>query len=98
MKLKIACLLSVVLLTACADYTLLQTENKFDSGRTFATNYYSFDHPFTEKAEAQVAARAKYLCEQDKKVAVKTERACSLKTCNTNYQCMDSEKAKQFAP
>lgn len=86
-----------MLLTACAsDYTLLDMDNV--ASRPFETNYYSFDHANTEKAELAVRARAQELCGQRKKLAVRTESACTLKSCLTSYQCMDAEKAKAFAP
>ncbi len=97
MKFKVLLPLCATLLTACADYTLLQTDNYNEAG-FLNSNYYSFDHPNTEKAESEVRARAEFLCGQYKKVAVKTGGACTLKFCMTSYQCMGAEKAKEFAP
>lgn len=97
MKPKTFPLFLVVLLAACAsDYTLLQTDDQ--NVRAQQTNYYAFNHAFTDKAEAAVRAKAEELCAKRKLVAVRTSRACTLKSCMTNYQCMETEAAKSYAP
>lgn len=64
------------------------------AGQQFATynsdtNYLTFNHPFTDKAAAEVASAADKLCRQRKQVAIQTTKACSLTQCTTHYQCMD---------
>lgn len=89
--------LSAALLAGCAsDYTQLTTDDQ--NVRTQQTNYYAFSHAFTDKAEAAVRAKAEELCAKRKLVAVRTSHACTLKSCTTNYQCMDAEVAKSYAP
>ena len=90
-------LLLAVLLAGCAsDYTLLQTDDQF--AHTRQTNYYAFNHAVTDQAEAAVRTKAEALCARHSLVAVRTSRACSLKSCRANYQCMDAEAAKSYAP
>ena len=97
MKPKTFPLLLAVLLAGCAsDYTLLTTDDQL--AHTRQTNYYAFNHAFTDQAEAAVRTKAEALCAQHSLVAVRTSRACSLKSCRANYQCMDAEAAKSYAP
>ena len=101
MKTKTVPLLLAVSLAAslagCAsDYTLLTTDDQ--NVRTQQTNYYAFNHAFSDKAEAAVRVKAEELCAKRKLVAVRTSRACTLKSCTTNYQCMDAAAAKSYAP
>ncbi|WP_291990974.1 hypothetical protein [Candidatus Accumulibacter sp. ACC007] len=74
-------LLLVLLLSACSDNLLLSYGDD--------TNFLLFDHPNSEKAIADVRARAEGLCAERKQQATKTESVCSLDNCTTNYQCMD---------
>lgn len=69
------------LLSGCADNLLV--------GFGEDTNYLTFDHPNSDKAIADVRSRAERLCQQRKQVAIKTQSACSLTKCATNYQCVD---------
>ena len=97
MKSKILFLPLAVLLAGCAsEYTLLTTDDQ--NVRTQQTNHYAFNHAFTDKAETAVRAKADELCAKRKLVAVRTSRACTLKSCMTNYQCMEAETAKTYAP
>ena len=90
-------LLFAVLLAGCAsDYTQLTTDDQ--NARTQQTNFYAFNHAFTDKAETAVRLRAEELCAKRKLAAVRTSRACTLKSCMSNYQCMDAEAAKSYAP
>lgn len=97
MKPKTLPLLLATLVAGCApDYTLLQTDDQNAGAQQ--TNYYAFNHAFSDQAETAARAKADMLCAKRKLVAVKTSRACSLKSCRTNYQCMDAEAAKSYAP
>ncbi len=92
----LAAFLAAFLASCASDYTLLTTDDQ--NVRTQQTNYYAFNHAFTDKAEAAVRAKAEELCAKRKLLAVRTSRACTLKSCMTNYQCMDAEAAKSYAP
>ena len=51
------------------------------------------------KAESdveQVRARAERLCSYQKRIAVQTERACTLEKCLTNYQCVTPKDVKTY--
>ncbi|HMA08189.1 MAG TPA: hypothetical protein VKP68_10010 [Ramlibacter sp.] len=71
----------VLLLAGCADYQLASHGQD--------VNFVSFQHPFTDKAAADVLASAKRLCLKRGKVAIQTSNACSLEQCTTYYQCVD---------
>lgn len=94
--LLLAALLATMLAACASDYTLLTTDDQ--NVRTQQTNYYAFNHVFTDKAEVAVRAKAEELCAKRKLVAVMTSHACTLKSCTTNYQCMDAAAAKSYAP
>ena len=83
----IACL-SAVLLAGCVDYQIVFSDPE--------ENYLSFNHPFTDKAIAEVQAKANQLCEQRKKEAVQTTKSCSLTKCTTNYQCVKKEDITKY--
>ncbi len=74
-------LLLVLLLSGCSDNLLLSYGDD--------TNFLLFDHPNSEKAIANVRARAEKLCAGRQQLAIKTESACSLSSCTTSYQCTD---------
>jgi hypothetical protein len=59
-------------------------------------NFLAFNHPLTDKAIADVRARADRLCGQRKQVAIEASKACSLKECTTNYQCVDAADAAKY--
>jgi hypothetical protein len=71
----------VLFLTGCSGISIVAMEEK--------SNYITFEHPFTDEAEARVRGQAEGLCKQRKQAAMKTERTCSLTKCFTNYQCVD---------
>jgi len=81
-------LLLAFLLSSCADNLLV--------GFGEDTNYLTFDHPNSDKAIADVRSRAERLCQQRKQVAIKTQSACSLTKCATNYQCVDDAAVIQY--
>lgn len=62
------------------------------------TNYLTFNHPFNDRALAEVQSGAEKLCRQRKQVAIKTTERCSLSKCTTNYQCMDEADAVKYRP
>ena len=90
----ILALLLTGILTGCADNTLMWTDE--DQVRFLDTNYLSFDHDFTEKASEDVRIRAERLCGYRKRIAVQTERACTLNFCTTNYQCVTKKDVKAY--
>ena len=80
--------LTILLLAGCADYQLVA----YDTDE----NYLNFNHPFTDKAIAEVLARAEALCKQRKQVAIQTSKICSLTQCTTNYQCVDQSDVTKY--
>lgn len=81
--------LVLFLLAGCADTSMLVGYEKDE-------NFLSFNHPFTDKATAEVQARAERLCGLRKQVVIQTSRACSLEQCTTNFQCMDAVDAAKY--
>jgi hypothetical protein len=71
----------LLFLTGCSGISVVAMEDK--------SNYITFEHPFTDEAEARVRGQAEGMCRQRKQAAIKTERTCSLTKCFTNYQCVD---------
>jgi hypothetical protein len=86
-KLLIASL-TILLLAGCVDNQLL----------AYGTdeNYLNFNHAFTDKAIADVLARAERLCGQRKQVAIQTSKVCSLTQCTTNYQCVNQADVTKY--
>jgi hypothetical protein len=80
--------LTILLLAGCADNLLVSYSRD--------ENYLTFDHLFTDKAIADVLAKAEKLCGLRKQVAIQTSRACSLTKCATNYQCVDAADAVKY--
>jgi len=80
--------LTVLLLAGCADYQLVAYD--------YEENYLNFNHPFTDKAIAEVLARAETLCKQRKQVTIQTSKICSLTHCTTNYQCVDQSDVTKY--
>lgn len=80
--------LTVLLLAGCADYQLVAYD--------YEENYLNFNHPFTDKAIAEVLARAETLCKQRKQVVIQTSKICSLTQCTTNYQCVDQSDVTKY--
>jgi hypothetical protein len=85
--------LAILLLAGCADIQLF--DNQLVSYAT-DENYLNFNHPYTDKAVADVLARAERICGQRKQVAIQTSKVCSLTKCATNYQCVDAENVKKY--
>ncbi|SBT10049.1 conserved exported hypothetical protein [Candidatus Accumulibacter aalborgensis] len=84
----IRALLLTFLLSSCADNLLV--------GFGEDTNYLTFDHPYSEKAIADVRTRAERLCHQRKQEAIKTQSVCSLTNCATSYQCVDKANVIKY--
>jgi hypothetical protein len=80
--------LTILLLAGCVNNQLL----------AYGTdeNYLNFKHPFTDKAIAEVLAKAEALCGQRKQVAIQTSKVCSLTQCTTNYQCIDQADVTRY--
>ena len=85
----------VILLLAagCAQVTGRFSEGIIETARE--GNVVTFDHPFTDRAAADVEQRAEKACATKKKIAIQTSRACSLERCTTSYQCVDRADAKR---
>jgi len=61
-------------------------------------SYLTYDHAFTEAAAQAARTNAEKICAERRRVAVRTDTACSLKNCTTSYQCVDGferEKLQQ---
>jgi hypothetical protein len=71
----------VLFLSGCSGISIVAMDDK--------SNYITFEHPFTDEAEARVRVRGEQLCAQRKQAAIRTERTCSLSKCFTSYQCKD---------
>lgn len=82
-------------LAGCTD-NIMVLGNENGDPRFLETNFMSFEHPFTDKGEADVRARAERLCGYQKRQAVQTERACTLEKCVTNYQCVTPKDVKTY--
>lgn len=80
--------LAILLLTGCADNLILSY--------SVDENYITFDHAFTDKAVADVQARAEKLCGERQQMAIQTSRTCSLTKCATNYQCVDAADVVKY--
>lgn len=74
----------LALLAACADgYVAIANQEDFQS----------FEHPFTDEAEARVRRVAERNCGARNLVPVRHSRNCSLSKCFTTFQCVDKETA-----
>ena len=82
-------------LAGCTD-NIMVLGNENGDPRFLETNFMSFEHPFSDKGEADVRARAERLCGYQKRQAVQTERACTLEKCVTNYQCVTPKDVKTY--
>ena len=78
--------LAILLLARCVEYQLMSYNDD--------SNFLSFNHPFTDKAIAEVQAQAVKLCGERKQEAIQTTKSCSLSVCTTNFQCV--KKADVF--
>ena len=81
-------------LSACADTMVIGNES--GDPRFLDTNFLVFEHPFTDKGTAEARTRAERLCSQQKRLAIQTERACTLTQCTTSYQCVAPKDAKAY--
>jgi hypothetical protein len=71
------------------------TVTRYESGeRWLNAGFYIIEHPFTDDGTARAKAKAGQLCGDNQKIAVQSERACSLARCTTTYVCMKPENAK----
>mgnify|MGYP001267649450 CR=1 FL=1 len=87
----------MTLLTGCLLTQGGVVVSKHESGeRWLDSNFYTIEHPFTDAGEAAARSRAEQLCGQEKKLAVQSERACSLERCTTSYQCVKPKDAKEY--
>ena len=82
-------------LAACADHVMV-LGNESGDPRFLDTNFMSFEHPFSDEGNAAARARADRVCGQQKRLAVQTERACSMTRCTTHYQCVTPADAKAY--
>lgn len=87
-------LLAATGLSACVDTMIIGNES--GEPRFLDTNFLIIEHPFTDKATADAKARAERLCREQKRLAVQTERACTLTQCTTSYQCVAPADAKAY--
>ena len=64
------------------------------------SNRLSYEHQFTDAAADAVRKSAETQCPQRNRalVAVRTSHVCSIKTCTTQYTCMDKADAPAFRP
>ncbi len=85
--------LTILVLAGCADGQLF--DNQLVSYAT-DENYLNFNHPYTDKAVADVLARAERICGQRKQMAIQTSKTCSLTKCTTNYQCVDAKNVIKY--
>ena len=79
-------LLLAACLPGCTPYDLTVNQS----------NYFTFEHPFTDAAAEDARARAVKLCGGRKQVAIRSQNVCTLTLCTTTYQCMDKEDAEIF--
>lgn len=85
---------ALLLLTACGTPV---TQTLLTHRDTFDPNYISFEHDFTDAAEAEARRRAAAQCALKKRTAVETSRACSLSRCTVSFQCMTADEAAAYA-
>jgi hypothetical protein len=95
----IACpLLLAAALTGCAnllpDSDIKVISYKQSGERWLNASFYIIEHPFTEDGTTRAKARANQLCGESQRVAVQSERGCTLEKCTTNFVCMKQEDAK----
>lgn len=80
-------LLLFALLAGCAGESLVTVNQG---------NYITFEHPFTDRAAAEVRKKAEGMCADRKQAAVRSTNTCSLAKCFTSYLCMDKEEASTY--
>jgi hypothetical protein len=96
---RIACtLLLAGILSGCAnlfpgsDINVITYQSSGE--RWLNASFYLIEHPFTDDGAARAKARADQLCAENKRVAVQSERGCTLEQCTTQYVCMKPEDVK----
>lgn len=80
--------LVIFLLAGCTNYQIVADPKD--------ENYLSYDHPYTDEALAETLANARKICGQRKQVPIQTSNVCNIKTCATNYQCMDPKDVQKY--
>ena len=80
--------LIAALLSGCTDYQVVADPKD--------QNYLSYDHPYTDEGAAESLANAKKICAQRKQVPIQTSNVCSMKSCATNYQCVDPGDVRKY--
>ena len=75
------------LLAGCANYQAM----RYDS-----TDLVGFRHALTEKASADVRAAAKNSCGRVNKLALQTEKNCTLTTCTTYFRCEEAAEIIKY--
>ncbi|MFC5300069.1 hypothetical protein [Azospira restricta] len=67
----------------------------YQSGeRWLNASFYLVEHPFSDDGSRRAKARADQLCSGSQRIAVQSERSCSLEKCTTQYVCLKPEDAK----
>jgi hypothetical protein len=72
------------------------TQISYSQEGAFERSHLSFEHAFTDAGAADAARRARDQCAQRKRLAVETNRACTLTRCTTHFQCMDPADAAKY--
>lgn len=94
----VCALLLAILLPGCAglfpnsDITVTSYESSGE--RWLNSGFYIIEHPFTDDGAARAKAKAGQLCSEQQRVAVQSERACTMEKCTTNFVCMKPEDAR----
>lgn len=83
-------------LAACAHNDIMVLGNESGDPRFLDTNFLTLEHAYTDEALAGARARAERECGRQKRLAVQTQRACSLSRCTTHYQCVTAKDAKEY--
>lgn len=93
-----ASFVTLLLLGGCGVTETVRTQQVFYGDRNYVTgtNYVTFEHAFSDTGEADAKRRADSQCAQRKRMAVKTEGKCTLKSCITSFQCMPPEEAEKY--
>ena len=93
-KLAIASLLALSL--AACNANMMVIGNESGAPRFLETTHLSFEHTFTEAGEESARSRAESECSKMKRVAVQSERGCTLEKCVTHFQCVTPKDAKAY--
>ena len=91
-------LLLAIALSGCAglfpNSDITVTTYASSGERWLNAGFYIIEHPFTDDGSARAKTKAAQLCSEHLRVAVQSERACTMEQCTTNYVCMKPEDAK----